>query len=329
MQGPPALAAMRWWTSRGKLASHRREQTASLLSQCAAGWQRRVVHVFDRGFAGAPWLGELSGHQLRFIMRWPTRYRLADNKGECPAWQITRGKRSQDHRQIWDLHRRQYRKTGIVAVPVRHSQLGDKLWLVVSRPGKGRTPWYLLTNETVETTDDAWRVVMAYARRWQVEMCYRACKTDLAMESPRLWFWENRLKLLLMVSLVYAFLLSLLAAELTPLVQDLLRRWCHRTGERYRQAAIPLSRLRAALSSLWLTYPPHFTACRQTPGCLMFPIRARMGGSIQFLGSSAILEEIQVDYNLGNLLRRLCLPRAVKLWSLRSLQVKLIKIGGG
>ena len=33
-------------------------------------------------------------------------------------------------------------------------------------------------------------------------------------------------------------------------------------------------------------------------------------------------------YNLGNLLRRLCLPKAVKHWSLRSLQVKLIKIGG-
>ena len=56
---------------------------------------------------------------------------------------------------------------------------------------------------------------MAYARRWQVEMCYRSCKTDLAMESPRLWFWENRLKLLLMVSLAYALLLSLLAAALT------------------------------------------------------------------------------------------------------------------
>ena len=33
-------------------------------------------------------------------------------------------------------------------------------------------------------------------------------------------------------------------------------------------------------------------------------------------------------YNLGNFLRRLCLPKAVKHWSLRSLQVKLIKIGG-
>ena len=33
-------------------------------------------------------------------------------------------------------------------------------------------------------------------------------------------------------------------------------------------------------------------------------------------------------YNLGNFLRRLGLPREVKEWSLRSLQVKLIKIGG-
>ncbi len=33
-------------------------------------------------------------------------------------------------------------------------------------------------------------------------------------------------------------------------------------------------------------------------------------------------------YNLGNLLRRLCLPKAVKHWSLRSVQIKLIKIGG-
>ena len=266
MRGSPALAAMRWWTSRGRLAGDRRGQITSLLSQLAGQWQRRVIHVFDRGFAGAPWLRELSVHQARFIMRWPTRYHLAEEKGERPAWQITRGKRSQDHREIWDTRRRQYRKTGIVAVPVSHPQVGGELWLVVPRPERGRTPWYLLTNEPIASNDDAWRVVLAYARRWQVELCYRACKTDLAMESPRLWFWENRLKLLLMVSLVYAFLLSLLAPGLAALVQDILRSWCHRTGERYRQAAIPLSRLRAALSALWLSYPPKLASAMQTSG---------------------------------------------------------------
>ena len=266
MTGPPTLAAMRWWTSRGPLASHRREQTATLLAQCAQRWQRQVIHVFDRGFAGAPWLRELTGHQARFIMRWPTRYHLADDQGERPAWHITRGKRSFDHRQIWDCNRRQYRKTGIVAAPVRHPQLDDQLWLVVSRPGRGRQPWYLLTNEPITSVDDAWRVVLAYARRWQVEMCYRTCKTDLALESPRLWSWENRLKILLMASLVSAFLLSLLTPTLEPLVQSLLRNWCHRTGERYRQAAIPLSRLRSAISALWLTHPPSCTTSQPNSG---------------------------------------------------------------
>ena len=91
-------------------------------------------------------------------------------------------------------------------------------------------PWYLLTNEPIANVEDAWKVVFAYARRRQVELCYRACKTDLAMESPHLWFWENRLKLLLMVSLLYSFLLSLLDQRCLPLLNALLRNWCHRTS---------------------------------------------------------------------------------------------------
>jgi hypothetical protein len=35
----------------------------------------------------------------------------------------------------------------------------------------------------------------------------------------------------------------------------LLRRWCHRTGKRYRSFAIPLYRLRSAISRLLLAYP--------------------------------------------------------------------------
>ncbi len=33
-------------------------------------------------------------------------------------------------------------------------------------------------------------------------------------------------------------------------------------------------------------------------------------------------------YNLGNFLRRLALPASIRYWSLRSIQVKLIKMGG-
>ena len=264
--GPPTLAAMRWWTRRGPRATDRSSNLVSLLDLCHEKWGQQVIHVWDRGFAGGPWLKELSSRRLRFILRWHTGYFLTDDKGSRHAWQISRGKRSVDHRLLWDFNRRQYRKTGIVYLPVRHPQTDQPLWLVVSRPGQGRKPWYLLTNEPINDVADAWKVVFAYARRWQVELCYRACKTDLAMESPRLWFWENRLKLLLMVSLLYSFLLSLLDSPAQPLLKDLLRNWCHRTGKRYHDAALPLPRLRAALSALWLAYPPAFSICTENSG---------------------------------------------------------------
>ena len=80
-----------------------------------------------------------------------------------------------------------------------------------------------MTSEPIRCAEDAWRVVFAYARRWQVEMAWRYSKSELAMESPRLWFWENRLGLLLMVTLAYAFLLSLLDPARQGLRQWLLR----------------------------------------------------------------------------------------------------------
>ena len=48
----------------------------------------------------------------------------------------------------------------------------------------------------------------------------------------------------------------------------------------------------------------------------------------RFLANQVRLALFILAYNLGNFLRRLCLPKAVKHWSLRSVQIKLIKIGG-
>ena len=48
----------------------------------------------------------------------------------------------------------------------------------------------------------------------------------------------------------------------------------------------------------------------------------------RFVANRVRLSLFILAYNLGNFLRRLCLPRAVKHWSLRSVQVKLIKMGG-
>jgi len=48
----------------------------------------------------------------------------------------------------------------------------------------------------------------------------------------------------------------------------------------------------------------------------------------RFVANQVRLQLFILAYNLGNFLRRLCLPKAIKDWSLRSLQVKLIKMGG-
>src|SRR5262249_3672751 len=117
--------------------------------------------------------------------------------------------------------------------------------------------------------DDAWQLILAYARRWQIEMAYRFAKADLALESPRLWFWHNRRKLLLMVTLVYAFLLSLLDPSLDLFRLWLLRHFCHRTGKRSQVALTPLYRLRAALSRLWLAYQPPLFKIRDD-SCLRY-----------------------------------------------------------
>src|SRR5262249_10567146 len=127
-------------------------------------------------------------------------------------------------------------------------------------------PWYLLTNQPIETAEDAWRVVLAYARRWRIELTFRYLKSELALESPRLWTWERRLKLLLLVTLAYAFLLSLLAPPLAGLRRGVLRYSCPGTGQRAQATASPLYRLRAALSRLWLAHLPPPGLAQQTPG---------------------------------------------------------------
>ena len=75
-------------------ATDRSTNLTALLDQCCEKWGQQVVHVWDRGFAGAPWLKELTSRRLRFIMRWHTGYYLTDDQGSRHAWRIARGKRS-------------------------------------------------------------------------------------------------------------------------------------------------------------------------------------------------------------------------------------------
>ena len=256
-QGTPQLAHLTFWRTRGPGATDKRSVELPLLAQLAQRWGRQVVHVWDRGFAGAPWLSAALEANVRFVVRWTKTYHLVDAMGQSQtAGQILRRYRSKSHRLVWDARRREWRKTGLVMVQVAHPKVAGHFWLIASRPGKGRRPWYLLTNEPLATLEDAWQIVFAYARRWQVEMALRFEKAELGIASPRLQKWETLCKLWQVVALVYAFLLSLLDDRLQMLCDWLLQFGCPRTGKWRQTVLTPLYRLIEALSVLWLTHPP-------------------------------------------------------------------------
>jgi hypothetical protein len=257
-KGPARLAHLAWWTTRGEHKTSKREREKRILRKIDRLWGKDVLHIWDRGFAGNPWLTLAFVHAASFVMRWPKNYKLIDELGQIrKPGQISKAKRSWEHRMLWDAKRRCERKVGIIAFPVFDSIHQQPLWLVVARR-KNQSPWYLLTSETIRNADDAWQIVFAYARRWQVEMSIRYTKTELAFESPRLVNWQTRKKLLLIATLCYAFLFSFLTPHLKSFRDWLLRTFCHRTGKRSRDTPAPLYRLRIAISHLWLRHPPPF-----------------------------------------------------------------------
>lgn len=259
LSGPVTLAHLRFWTTRGALATTKREAEWQVLNETADRWRARVIHVWDRGFAGTPWLTHAFVAALRFVLRWPKNYTLLDQNGNRKkAWEIARGKRSWAKHKLWDARRHCEREVGIVAFPVLDPVFLQPLWLVVSRQGPGKTPWYLLTSEPVYTVDQAWRIILIYARRWQIEMALRYDKSELAFESLRVFSEEVRLRLFHLLALVHAFLLTFLTPAFDALRSYLLNTWCHRTGKRSQDTRAPLYRLRFALAFFWARFPPPF-----------------------------------------------------------------------
>jgi hypothetical protein len=124
----------------------------------------------------------------------------------------------------------------------------------------------LLTAEAIQTEEQAWQVVFVYVRRWHIELSWKYEKSELAFQSPRVYEGEAREKLLLLATLAYAFLLTLLKTTTEVLRLWLLRYYCHRTGTQCRTAKLPLTRLRCALSRLWQDVPPDFAAVAPASG---------------------------------------------------------------
>jgi hypothetical protein len=263
IEGQVKVAVMNWWSTKGTEAVHLREQEEKLLRICVRQWGDQLLHIFDRGYASGPWLKVLQQFHLHFVIRWKKGHFFRDERGvEKKLWQIGQGKKYLSHKEIFDLSTGQKMPCDIWWAPVWHKEYASQMYLIRVRVKKH--VWYLITNEHIKKDEDAWTVVFAYKRRWQIELSFRYGKCELAIESPRLWFLENRLKLLGIVTLVYAFLLHLLDPFFQKTLEMLLRLKCHRTGKRCKDVLAPLYRLRWAISRLW-------DDCRPILGCLYPP----------------------------------------------------------
>ena len=211
-------------------------------------WGDLLLHIFDPG----PWIQLLQCLKVRLVIRWKKGPLFFDAKGdEKQVWQIGRGKQYGAPTPIHDVQPGEKMPCAIWWAPIRQAAYAYQLYLV---PRSRQEYW--VTNEQVRTEEPAWEIVFASKRRWQIELSFRSGNCELAMESPRRWAFENRLKRLGMVTLVSAFLLHFFNPVDQELLQPVLRLKCHRTGKRCREVLAPLYRLRWAISRLWDDYHP-------------------------------------------------------------------------
>jgi hypothetical protein len=173
MQGIPQVALSRWWSTRGVFATRLRETEEEALQVCVRKWGSLVVHVFDRGYASAAWLGVLGRYRCRLVIRWIHSHIFLTLSGEeKKLWQIGQGKKYLAHKMIRESHTGEQMACDLWWCPVRHREYATPLWLVKARVKKGMM--YLITNEPVHTEADAWAIFFTYRRRWQIELCFRS-----------------------------------------------------------------------------------------------------------------------------------------------------------
>lgn len=249
--GVPSVCKMEWWTTRGKFKEDPDNIIYYLLQKIHQQISTPLTHVLDRGYANEKMLSYLFKFEQDFIIRWKKNHLLKhQQKGTKKTHLLARSFRAKAYKWVGDKQRKTQKRISIAWARVEHPQFPEQqLYLVIARDKNTyHSPMYILTSLPIQKPADAWEILASYIHRWEVEQGFRFLKAEMGLESPRLWLWENRLKLMAIVTLVYDFLLKLLT-NWKSLIQPLLRKWCHRTGQRHRKASIPLYRLRIALSN--------------------------------------------------------------------------------
>lgn len=249
--GVPSVCQMSWWTTRGVFKEDPDNIIWRLLKKINQHLDQPLLHIFDRGYANEKMLRYLFHFKQDFIIRWQKNHLLKhQEKGEKKTHLLARSFKANASKIVRDKVRKQNKRVTISWAPVTHCEYPDnQLFLVIIRDKKNyNSPMYIITSLSIETPKEAWEVMFSYMHRWEAEQGFRFLKSEMALESPRLWFWDNRMKLMAIVTLAYDFLLRLMC-KWKSIIPVFFKRWCHRTGKRYRDASIPLYRLRMAISN--------------------------------------------------------------------------------
>ena len=249
--GVPSVCQMSWWTTRGKFKEDPDNIIYRLLKQVKNQFKSAVLHVFDRGYANEKMLRYLFTFEQDFIIRWKKNHLLHHaQKGTKKTHLLARSFKAKASKIVKDKVRKQLKSISISWAAVNHTEHpNNQLFIVIVRDKKNyNSPMYILTSIPIKTPKDAWEILFSYMHRWEAEQGFRFLKSEMGLESPRLWFWDNRLKLMAITTLVYDFLLRMMT-NWKGWRLNFFRNWCHRTGERYRNASIPLYRLRLAISN--------------------------------------------------------------------------------
>lgn len=251
LNGIPSVCQMSWWTTRGRFKEDPDNIIWRLLEKVKQHLGSSLLHVFDRGYANEKMLRYLFRFEQDFIIRWKKNHLLTHlEKGEKKTHLLARSFKAKANKIVWDKVRKQHKRITISWAGVTHADYPDnQLFLVIVRDKNNfNSPMYLITSLAIEKATNAWQIMFSYMHRWEAEQGFRFLKSEMALESPRLWFWNNRLKLMAIVTLAYDFLLRTLA-NWKSWIKGFFRNWCHRTGKRYRDARIPLYRLRMAIAN--------------------------------------------------------------------------------
>jgi len=179
----------------------------------------RGVLVIDRGFDGYAMFEDWLDNKYCFVTRLVGKRHLlrfcGDSKqSDSGQWIAVQARQLAEqtptpyrfHKLVKRRGRPTFRITQIGWVKVRLPGRKENLTMVVSRLAGCDTPLMLLTNLSVETLEDAKRVLRYYVRRWECEEAIRFLKGQVNLEKIRTLRWSAIRRLVLLAVLVMIYL---------------------------------------------------------------------------------------------------------------------------